>query len=109
MTVDGSGSRMKPIFHDGYVGQDDRRGGRNGRETSKSRERMHPVAVANQGRVNSLCGGGSCWTHTGYPAHLVNAVKTGKAVVVGLEEPEAQSRRKIYVDSIKEDCEVCDG
>ena len=55
----------------------------------------HPVALARLGRLQYLFGRGSCCSHTGYPLHLIQGIKNGKAVLFGIEDPGTQSRRRI--------------
>ena len=82
-----------------------------GRAANLGREWLedHPVALATVGRLQELCGRGSCCSHTGYPQHLLQWILDGRALILGLEDPGTQSRRRIYVDSLKIDCEVCEG
>ena len=51
----------------------------------------HPVALAKLGRLNDLVGRGSCCMHT---AHLVQGVKTGRAVMV---EPGGEKDHRVRV------------
>lgn len=70
----------------------------------------HPAALAQLlGRLQELCGRGSCCSHTGYPEHLVQGLQSGRAIIYGTEDPGTQSRRRIYVDSLKVDCKVYKG
>ena len=82
-----------------------------GKAANRGREWIedHPAAVAHLGRLQELCEIGTCCSHTGYPQHLLSRIMEGKAVIFGIEDSGTQSRRRINVDSLKIDCEVCEG
>ena len=39
----------------------------------------------------------------------MQGILNGRAIMFGFEDPGTQSRRRIYVGSLREECEVCEG
>ena len=60
--------------------------------------------------MKALHGGAACCEHTGYPQHLVESIKKGRALVFGRVKPEEQMADLITVGPVGSSlpkCEVC--
>ena len=70
----------------------------------------HTVAETRGNEMRALRGGASCCQHTGFPQHLVDGVKEGRALMSGILKLENRMVKSIMVGALgthHPGCKVC--